>query len=43
MRRLLDEIQIEIDVRALDHGNSIHLTQSHRYTSEICRQRPSWA
>lgn len=24
MRRLLDQVQIEIDVRALDHGKSIH-------------------
>ena len=29
MRRLLDHVQIEIDVGALDHGNSIHLTRLH--------------
>lgn len=32
MSRLLDEVQIEIDVGALDHGNSIHPTWSHWYT-----------
>ena len=35
MRRLLDEVQIEIDVGALDHDNNIHLTRSYRYTSAI--------
>ena len=41
MRRLLDEVQIEIDIGALDHGDSIHPTWSYRYTSGI--RRPAQA
>jgi len=40
MRRLLDQVQIEIDVRALDHGDSIHPTWSYRYTCTVRHPRP---
>lgn len=40
MRRLLDKVQIEIDVGALDHGDSIHPTWSYRYTSVIRANPP---
>lgn len=40
MRRLLDKAQIEIDVGALDHEDSIHPTWSYRYTSAIRANPP---
>ena len=33
LRRSRDELDIEVDVRALDHTNSVHLLDRSRYTS----------